>query len=44
MAVLLLHTAELCPVGHMTVKPVANWLIVIGCQSEATQDAEDINN
>ena len=25
------------------VKPVANWLIVVGCQCDATQDAEDMN-
>lgn len=43
MAMVLLCTSEFVAVGHMAVKPVANWLIVIGCQCDATQDAEDIN-
>lgn len=44
MATVLLRTSEFVAIGHMAVKPVANWLTVIGCQYDATQDAEDINN
>lgn len=40
----LSHTSEFVAIEHLTVNHVANWLIVIGCQCDATQDAEDINN
>lgn len=40
----LSHTSEFFAIEHMIVNYVANRLIVIGCQSDTTQDAEDINN
>lgn len=45
MGVVPLHTRKFVAVGgHMVVKPVANWLIVIGCQNNAMQNARDRNN
>jgi len=44
VAMVLLCTSEFVAIGHKAEKPVANWLIVIGCICDATQDAEDINS
>ena len=44
MAMVLLLTSVFVAIRHLTAKPIANWLIVIGRQCDATQDAEDINN